>query len=1650
MHKLWHVVVLVAAACAGWLVDASGFAQSADVLPAGVQAVWDLRQAQADTTPTRERVCINGLWQWQPAEATSDRVPDGNWGYFKVPGPWPGVTDYMQKDFQTVHPHPSWQTQKLAGISAAWYQRQIAIPAGWTGRRITLAAGYLNSFAAVYLDGKPVGEIRFPAGEAELTAHCQPGAKQMLSMLVVAMPLKGVRLSFNDSNAARQVQGSVARRGLCGDVYLVATPAAARLTDIAVTTSVRNRQIAVAAALENLTSDDSYTVRAEVREQGRIVQEFASPPFRAADVRAGRIEFSAAWLPDRLWDTHTPQHQYELGVSLLDRDDQLLDAAHPVRFGFRELWIEGRDFYLNGSRIYLSAVPLDNAQVGAAAATYAGARESLERLQSFGINFVYTHNYSCQPGAHLSFAEILRAADDVGMLVALSQPHFSDYDWQAADAEQTNGYAEHAAWYVRVAQPHPSVVMYATSHNATGYSEDMNPDLIDGRYDQRSSWAMNNVRRAVRAEAIIRQLDPSRIVYHHSSGNLGSMHTSNFYPNFVPIQEMSDWFEHWATVGVKPFFACEYGAPFTWDWALYRGWYKGGREFGSAVVPWDFSLAEWNAQFLGSAAYRISDQERRNIRWEAERFRSGRLWHRWDYPHQLGSSDFDERYPILAKYYTDNWRAFRTWGVSAISPWEHHVLFKLRPGLDRNRRVELPTAWEKLQRPGFSPDYLEERYERMDLAYERSDWTATPAAAAMYRNNSPLLAYLGGSAARFTSQDHNFLPGETVDKQLIAINNARVPVTCEYTWSLALPQPIQGAGQAVIETGQQARVPLRAVLPGDLPPGTYELSMQSYFRSVAGSDLAIDETQRDQFSIHVLPPIREAREAGNAAGPAALGAKIALFDPQGHTSRRLTDLGVHYDAVAAAADLNNYELLIIGRAALTADGPAPDLGRVPEGLKVLVFEQTSQALERRLGFRVQEYGLRNVWPRVFAHPVLDGLDAPHWRDWRGEATLLPPRLTYEPSDRYNGAPTVRWCGLEVPRLWRCGNRGNVASVLIEKPARGDFLPILEGGFGLQYSPLLEYRQGRGLVLFCQLDVTGRTEDEPAADRVVRNLLRYLAAWQPGPSREALYVGEPAGRAWFESAGLALASYDGGELRADQVLVVAPGGGAALAPHAAQLADWLKAGGHLLALELDAEEANQFLPSPMRTERRLHVDAWFDTPDARSRLAGVGPADVHNRAPRELPLVTGGAHPVGNGVLACGEHAGVVFCQQAPYRISRAQGRSPELTIDQQDAWDGQHSALLTLGTAPWAQFGQKVPGGEAGKTYTLAVFAKSLGEPVPLRLEVERAASPWDRVVRGSETEVGAEQWSEVHVTFAVDKPYPEGWQAYLHCGQEGGRLRVDRFRLYEGPYVPGRPGTVGSQQATPENLLANGSFEAGTEPWFFTWPTEQQNVRRTYRRATFTVLRLLANLGVRGDTPLLSRFAIPASGRGGESIVRNGDFQRLAEGSRLPADWQFTSDVPQASCTLEPAAPDGGSKCLQISWPEAAARDRGSVMLAQQEVPVEAGQWYRIVLHARAAGLGPDGVTLALQNTTNWRSLFEYQRFVPGDDWQEFRFLVQANATATSRTRFQIWYGQPGTLWLADVRMEPCDPPTQGRWLDGLYADQPQDWDDPYRFFRW
>ncbi|HWI59969.1 MAG TPA: hypothetical protein VNZ22_22260, partial [Bacillota bacterium] len=284
--------------------------QSAVSLPPGVKAVWDTTKADRETTPSRERLCINGLWRWQPAADNASEVPATSWGYFKVPACWPGIQDYLQSDYQTLYPHPSWKNTNLGEVQSAWYERTITIPRDWTGRRVILNVEYLNSYAAVYVDGRQVGQLRFPAGQVDLSAAVRPGATHVLSLQVVAMPLKAVMESYNDTNTAKQRKGRVERRGLCGDVWLVSEPAGARLEEVKVDTSFRQGQITFTAGLAGLAADGRYKLRARINAQGRQVAEFNGPAFSASELKEGRATFSASWKAPKLWDIHTPENQY--------------------------------------------------------------------------------------------------------------------------------------------------------------------------------------------------------------------------------------------------------------------------------------------------------------------------------------------------------------------------------------------------------------------------------------------------------------------------------------------------------------------------------------------------------------------------------------------------------------------------------------------------------------------------------------------------------------------------------------------------------------------------------------------------------------------------------------------------------------------------------------------------------------------------------------------------------------------------------------------------------------------------------------------------------------------------------------------------------------------------------------------------------------------------------------------------------------------------------------------------------------------------------------------------------------------------------------------------------------------------------------------
>src|SRR5215471_5748951 len=97
-------------------------------------------------TPTRGRISLTGEWRWRPEGAAA-------WGMLRIPESWP----------------------REARGNTARYEREIAVPAEWSGRRITLSADCVNSYAEVFVDGAKAGEMRYPAGEVDLTAFLRPG-----------------------------------------------------------------------------------------------------------------------------------------------------------------------------------------------------------------------------------------------------------------------------------------------------------------------------------------------------------------------------------------------------------------------------------------------------------------------------------------------------------------------------------------------------------------------------------------------------------------------------------------------------------------------------------------------------------------------------------------------------------------------------------------------------------------------------------------------------------------------------------------------------------------------------------------------------------------------------------------------------------------------------------------------------------------------------------------------------------------------------------------------------------------------------------------------------------------------------------------------------------------------------------------------------------------------------------------------------------------------------------------------------------------------------------------------------------------------------------------------------------------------------------
>ncbi|MBI4979250.1 MAG: beta galactosidase jelly roll domain-containing protein [Spirochaetes bacterium] len=1183
--------------------------------PDGAGDPWDMKKAYRETSTTAERVCINGLWGFIPVVKDPGNVPPKKgqgWGWFKVPGVWPSdrISSYSVQEI-IISP---WMEGRVSvnNLEQAWYRREIETPASWQGRRVALEFTMLQTHARVFIDGSDAGEIWFPGGQMDLTAFIKPGTKQSIEILVTARPLDAESTSFSAPDRVAKSKAFVQCKGITGDVFLVSETPKNAVADVHVICSTRKGTITFDTGLRN-PSADAYTMRAEIRENGNMVKRFSSADLSSVAVSNGRLIATAVWKDAKIWDIDTPKNMYEAVVRVCDASGTVLAESTPVRFGFREFWVDGRDLYLNGKKIHLRALFVQNMTKNAYLASYETGMSTCRKMQEYGFNFHIFGNYDFVPGAVSYFDDFLTASDDSGVLTSFSLPHMKDFNTKLYTEEQQKRYRTLTEWLIRRVQNHPAIISYALNHNACGYFGDQNPLKIDGIYSPDTNQDPKQRRNQARmTAAIARSIDPTRMIYHHQSGNLDDMHTVNIYLNWAPRQERSEWIEHWATDGVKPLFFVEWGMPHVSSFSSFRGPEFIWRNPAFQSI-W---TSEFSAPFFGQPVYDM-DKDKINILEDEER-----LWAKGEpfYWSSLIGRFGQEKYRIETPAYflEDNWRSHRAWGISSMLPWDQEcswVRVKDTPVVTNSAR------YADLQKPGIVPDLI---MKDGQYIYDASpdSFKATAVGEVWKRWNMPFAGFIGGGE-RFTDKTHLYRSGEKITKQLVILNDTRKNAVINYTWNVR-SSAVSGKGSVTVAPGGSSFIAFS--FPAPAKSGAYVID--------AAFDFG-DEKQNDQFAFTVLP--------APAAATAASG--IALYDPKGITAKNLTRLGIKFTSVTADASLASYRVLVIGREAYADGAAGPDLSRVKDGLSVVIFEQDLPTLMNRFGFRATEYGMRNGFIRTVAHPLMAGIAPDNLRDWRGASTLTTSFLTNLP-ELETSDPKWEWCGFVNKRVWRCGNNGNIASVVFEKPAVGNWLPLIDCGFDLQYSPLMEYREGKGRVIFCQLDVNGRSADDPIADTLVKNIMKYAAEAKAPAARTVYYAGGKEGAELLTSLNVSYSAYTAGQkIGGDATLIVGTG----LYGDAIDVNAMLAAGANVLALGLSEGEMKALYPA-VQVKTGADVSRTISDLSAPA-FAGINNAELHWRTKPSYAMLADTNASSSPALKAMNQGKGtLVLCQVAPWHF----------------------------------------------------------------------------------------------------------------------------------------------------------------------------------------------------------------------------------------------------------------------------------------------------------------------------------------------------------------------------------------------------------------
>ncbi len=664
----------------------------------------------------REIMAMNKIWQAKVAES-AELPSETGWAVFR------GGRDLTGIDYRNVNPKPP---KPLKEYSSAWYRQKLTIPASWKGSTVRFHVPIQYSDMIVYVNGKKAGEILKPAGALEIGPFLKYGGENTILLFQTK----------NFTGISRKSDPYYARTpwefGFQETPFLVKT-GKVFFDDVFANPSFRKKQLCLDTEIM-ADSPASVTVSAEILDRdGKTVKRST----KTLSVSEGVTPLSLVipWTDPHLWEINAP-YLYTCRIRITDRTGKLLDEYPAFRFGFREIWRDGKEFYMNGHI------------------------QRIRPVYGFGINehgvsFMRLMGYTATDLAnkHYVFSSIdeklLNRLDEVGMVCFAGMPSINYMrDKMRKDPAVVKEYDRYAKLMIRRYRNHPSIFAWCVGMNTNCPSWNMDPDKL-GQIAGIASQDQN-----INAACDIgRKYSPSTVFYSHADGSNGDISTNNLYLNFTPLQEREEWMSKWSKKGSFPWLAAEFGEPYV---ACY--WQKK-----------NFLFTEYMAIYYGEDAYAKEPVESQK---EILPFSLGNKNN-----HADGIVGLDTKFPLFWDFKRQMvWRTNRAWRTFGINGGM--LYFNLREAYGNP--------------PGRGNPYA--RYGRIhEEVTSKPEW-ANQAFDIYQLGNKDFLGYIGGWPEH-TDKTHAFRSGETIDKQLVFVWDGPGRKTFTAQWKVVSGKSVIASGE---------------------------------------------------------------------------------------------------------------------------------------------------------------------------------------------------------------------------------------------------------------------------------------------------------------------------------------------------------------------------------------------------------------------------------------------------------------------------------------------------------------------------------------------------------------------------------------------------------------------------------------------------------------------------------------------------------------------------------------------------------------------------------------------------------------------------------------------------------------------------------------